>query len=78
MDGDRDRDPHWSTELSSQGPNEEQKEEEHEEGSQDHEGCIHPLRWWDRSNGRSPRPIGMGLMEHVIKQDSLNVADNEG
>ena len=27
MDGDRDRDPHWSTGLSSEGPNEEQKEE---------------------------------------------------
>ena len=43
MDGDRDRDPHWSTGLSPQGPNEEQKEGEHELGSQDREGCIHPL-----------------------------------
>ena len=77
MDGDRDRDPHWSTGLSSQGPNEEQKEGEHEQGSQDHEGCVHPLRQWDRSN-RSPRPVGMGLMEHVIKLDSLNVADSGG
>ncbi|KAK7801985.1 hypothetical protein U0070_005972, partial [Myodes glareolus] len=34
MDGDRDRDPQWS----SQGPNEEQKEGEHEQGSQDREG----------------------------------------
>ena len=41
MDGDRDRDPHWSTRLSSQGPNEEQKEGEHEQGIQDHEG-VHP------------------------------------
>ena len=56
MDGDRDRDPHWSTGLSSQGPNEEQKEGEHEQGSQDHEGCVHPLRQWDWSNGSSPRP----------------------
>ena len=47
IDGDRDRDPHWSTGLSSQGPNEEQKEGEHEQGSQDREGCVHPLRWWD-------------------------------
>ena len=46
MDGDRDRDPHWSTGLSSQGPNE-QKEGEHERGSQNHEGCVHPLRRWD-------------------------------
>ncbi|CAO2584556.1 hypothetical protein LEMLEM_LOCUS3208, partial [Lemmus lemmus] len=38
MDGDRNRDPHWSTGLSSQGPDEEQKEGEHEQGSQDREG----------------------------------------
>ena len=37
----------WSTGLNSQGSNEEQKEGEHEQGSQDHEGCIHPLRQWD-------------------------------
>ena len=42
MGGDRDGDPHWNTELSTQGPNEEQKEGEHEKGSQDHEGCVHP------------------------------------
>ena len=30
MDGDRDGGPHWSTGLSPQGPNEEQKEGEHE------------------------------------------------
>ncbi|KAM7331433.1 hypothetical protein ACRRTK_008141 [Alexandromys fortis] len=41
MDGDRDRDPHWSTGLSSQGPNEEQMEGEHEQGCQDH-GGLHP------------------------------------
>ncbi|CAO2584958.1 hypothetical protein LEMLEM_LOCUS3390, partial [Lemmus lemmus] len=35
MDGDRDRDPRWSTGLSSQGPDEKQKEGEHEQGSQD-------------------------------------------
>ena len=46
MDGDRDREPHWSTGLSSQCPDEEQKEGEHGKGSQDHEGCIHPLRQW--------------------------------
>ena len=43
MNGDRDGDPHWSTGLSPQGPNEEQKEGEHEKGSQDREGCVHPL-----------------------------------
>ena len=42
-DGDGDGDPHWSTGLSPQGPNEEQKEEEHEKGNQDREGCDHPL-----------------------------------
>ena len=40
MDGDRDRDLYWSTGLSSQGPNEGQKEGVHEQGSQDREGCI--------------------------------------
>ena len=30
MDGDRDRDPHLSTGISSQGPNEMQKEGEYE------------------------------------------------
>ena len=39
MDGDSDRDPHWSTGLSSQGPNEEQKEGEHEQESQDVRGA---------------------------------------
>ena len=43
MDGDRDGDPHWSTGLSPQGPNEEQKEGEHEQGRQDLEECVHPL-----------------------------------
>ena len=43
MDGDRDGDPHWSTGLSPLGPNEEQKEGEQEKGSQDSEGCVHPL-----------------------------------
>ena len=36
-----------------------------------------PLRRWDRSNGRS-RSVGIGLMEHVIKPDSVNVADGGG
>ena len=43
MDADIDRDSHWSYGLSSQGPVEEQKEEEDEQGSQDHE-LVHPLR----------------------------------
>ncbi|CAO2603417.1 LINE-1 retrotransposable element ORF2 protein [Lemmus lemmus] len=42
MDGDR-----WSTRLSSQGPDEEQKEGECEQGSQDCEGCAHPLGRYD-------------------------------
>ena len=78
MDGDRDRDPHCSTGLSSQGPVEEQKEGEYKQGSQDHKGLVHPLRQCARSNGSSPNPAGLGLNEHVIKLDPLNVADNEG
>ena len=78
MDGDRDRDAHWSTGLSSQGQDEEQKGEEHEQRSQDLEGCVHPLRLWDWSNGSSLRPAGLGAMEHVIKLDTLNVTGNEG
>ncbi|KAH0500098.1 Sorting nexin-25 [Microtus ochrogaster] len=46
MDVDRDREPHWSTGLISQGPNEEWKKEEDEQGSQDNEGHTHPLRQW--------------------------------
>ena len=44
MDGEGDRDPHWRTGLSSQGPDEEQKEGEDEQGSQDSEGLFHPER----------------------------------
>ena len=78
MDGDRDRDPHQSNGLSSQGPVEEQKKGEDEQGSQDHEWLVHPLRQCARSNGSSPNPAGLGLNEHVIKPDSLNVADKWG
>ena len=42
IDGDRDGDPHWSTGLSPQGPNEEQKERDHEKGNQNRVGCVHP------------------------------------
>ena len=42
-DGDRDRDPHQSIGLSSQSSDEEQEGED-EQGSQDHEGLVHPLR----------------------------------
>ena len=38
MDGERDKDPRQSKELSPQGPVEEQKEGEDEQGSQDHKG----------------------------------------
>ena len=78
MDGDRDRDPHQSNELSSQGPVEEQKEGEGEQGSQDHKELIHPLRQCAFSNVSSPNPAGPRLNEHVIKPDSLNVAANGG
>ena len=43
-DGDRDRDPHQSNRLSPQGPVEEQKEGEDEQGSLDRQGLVHPLR----------------------------------
>ena len=49
-----------------QGPNEEQKEEEHEKGNQDCEGCYHPLIQGDGSNESLPRPVGLGLNEDVI------------
>ncbi|KAK7835973.1 hypothetical protein U0070_004064 [Myodes glareolus] len=53
MDGDGDGDPHWSTGLSPQGPNEERKEGEHEKGSQDREGSVHPLIQGDWSDPAS-------------------------
>ena len=74
-DGDRDKVPHQSNRLSPQGPTEEQKEGEDEQGSQDHEGLVHSLRQCACSNGSSPNPTGPGLKEHAIKLDSLNVAD---
>ena len=78
MDGDRDREAHRNTGLSSQGPNGELKEGEHEQGSQDRDGWMHPLRQCAISNGSSRNQAGPGLNEHVIKLDSLNVAANGG
>ena len=46
-DGHRDRFSYRSTGLSSQGPVEEQKEGEDEQGSQDREVFVHPLRQCD-------------------------------
>ena len=77
MDGDRDRDPNQSIGLSSQGAVEEQKKGEDEQGSQDREGLVYSLRQCALSNRSSPRPVVVGLNEHVIKPDSLNVADND-
>ncbi len=77
MKGDRDRDPNWSTGQKSQGPNQEQKEGEHEQGTQDREGYTHILRQWGCSFGNSPRPAGLSLKKHGIKPDLLNIADNE-
>ena len=37
-----------------------------------------PMRECAWSNGSSPKPDGPDLNEHVIKSDSLNVADNGG
>ena len=75
-DGNRDRDPHQSNGLSPQGPVEEQKEGEDEQGSLDHEGLVHALRQCACSNGSSPNPDGPRLNEHAIKPDPLNVAEN--
>ena len=75
MDRDRDKVPHQSNRLSSQGPIEEQKGED-EQGSLDREGLVHPLRQCAWSDVRSPNPARPGLNEHAIKSDSLNVADN--
>ena len=52
-----------------------QKEGEQEKGKQDREGCVHPLKQGDWSGGSSPGPAGLGLKEHVIGPDSLNVAN---
>ena len=42
-----ERDQHWSTGLSSQGPDEEQKEGEDEQGIQDRKEFVHPQRQCD-------------------------------
>ena len=42
MDGDTDGDPLWSTGLSPHGPNEEQKEEEHEKKNSGPRGVRSP------------------------------------
>ena len=73
MEIDRDRDPHRNTGLSTQGPIEEGKEGEYEQGSQDPEGLAFPLR--QCANGSSPNPAGLGLNEHGNKLAPLNVAD---
>ena len=78
MDGDRDRDPHQSNELSTQGPVVEQKEGEDEQGSLDGEGLVHQLRQYACSNGSSPNPAGLGLNKRVVKPDSLTMTDNGG
>ncbi|XP_049994511.1 large ribosomal subunit protein mL39 isoform X4 [Alexandromys fortis] len=77
MKGDRDRDPHWSTGLKSQGSNQKQKEREHKQGTQDREGCTHTQRQWGCSIGNSPRPAGLGLKKPGLKPVSLNIVDNE-
>ena len=42
--------------------------------TKDCEGCYHPLIQGVRSNESLPRAVGLGLNEHVIQPDSLNVA----
>ena len=48
----------------------EQKEGEDDQGSQDREELVHPLRQCACSNGSSPNAAVLGLKEHVIKPDS--------
>ena len=74
MNGDTDGDHIGAPDWVPHGPNEGQKEEEHEKGNQDREGCDHPLIQRDGSNESSPRPVGLELNEDVIQPDSLNVA----
>ena len=45
MDGDRDGDPHWSTGLNPQGPNEEQKEGEREQRGQEQRKPSSNVGW---------------------------------
>ena len=73
---DRNRDPHQSIELSSKGPVEEWKEGEYEQGCQDHEDLVNPLRHCVGDNGNSPTPAGLGMNEHGIKLVPLNVVDS--
>ena len=75
MDGDRDRDPLWSTGLSSQGPNEEQKEGEYE-GSKDHEGCVHPLNTGLNSLG--PNEKQMEGEREQGRQDQREPSSDDG
>ena len=75
MGGDRERDPHWNSGLSSQGPVEEKKEGEDKQESLYREELVHPLRQCACSSGSLPNPAGPGLNEHATKPDSLNVAE---
>ena len=45
MDGDRDRDTYWNTELNSLGPNEKQREGDHEQGKQNQRGPSSDDGW---------------------------------
>ncbi|KAK7828619.1 hypothetical protein U0070_007143 [Myodes glareolus] len=74
-DGDKVGDPHWSTGLSPPGPNEEQKDEEHEKRNQYCEGCYHPLIQGNGSNGSLPRPVGLGLNKDVQEGEYPNRLD---
>ena len=71
IDRDRDRDPHWSTGPSSQGPMKSSRRENKE---------VRTVRGASThgDGGTDLMRARMGLTEHVIKSNSLNVADNEG
>ena len=63
LDGDRDRDPHWNTGLTSLGPNEKQKESEREQRSQDQRETSSDVGWRYRR-----RPILEYQTEHSTVQ----------
>ena len=44
-DGDRDKDTYWNTGLNSLGPNEKQREGEHEQGKQNQKGPSSDDGW---------------------------------
>ena len=68
---------HWTESPKVQMRSRRRKNMKKEKRNQDREGCDHPLIQGDGSNESLPRPVGLGLNEHVSQPDSLNVAGPE-